>query len=444
MPKRRGFIFDFCLIAAAAIPSLILTLYLMTAGARPPVTALKAAPPEVSAAQPAPIATAATANPAPAALRDATPATAAVAVPATALIDSTSNSTTANAAKDNSQTPATIAQQPTDAPPPPSAATAPISAALGIAGSTAPPSEPRAASRAPESATTSVSSGQTQSPIIAETVAQTTPSTPFGTTQTTPTTPSVAATASHIDESNPVAIVAPPTPDEVPAQSPLSTAAAPAAKAALEDGERPASPTQVTVSARTEDAVTSAAPAPAAPPASSPTAQDATLSPSAGGSAGANTEPPTAVSSTIAPPTATAPSSQAQANDSVQKSPPAPDAVKSDDLKADAAAVQGNRSPPRSTISAAEASLLLARGDSVFGAGDVVSARLFYERAANAGYGRAALRLGETFDPAFLARAKLVRVTADPAKAMYWYRRARDLGNDEAQILVKRASSTGD
>ncbi|MBV8131123.1 MAG: hypothetical protein JO282_01235, partial [Alphaproteobacteria bacterium] len=69
----------------------------------------------------------------------------------------------------------------------------------------------------------------------------------------------------------------------------------------------------------------------------------------------------------------------------------------------------------------------LARGDSFLHAGDVASARLFYERAADTGDWQAAMRMGATFDPAFLGRAG-VRTVGDPIKAQSWYRHALDLG----------------
>ena len=76
---------------------------------------------------------------------------------------------------------------------------------------------------------------------------------------------------------------------------------------------------------------------------------------------------------------------------------------------------------------------LLARGDLFLRAGDIASARLFYERAADAGDGQAALRMGATFDPIFLARAGLRNLRGDPAKARLWYHRARELGASETQ-----------
>jgi hypothetical protein len=93
--------------------------------------------------------------------------------------------------------------------------------------------------------------------------------------------------------------------------------------------------------------------------------------------------------------------------------------------------------PSEPRASTAETAALLARGDSLFGVGDVSSARLFYERAADAGNGDAALRLGETYDPVFLERAKLPAVRGDRGAAVFWYRRARELGVAEAEILLK-------
>jgi hypothetical protein len=96
--------------------------------------------------------------------------------------------------------------------------------------------------------------------------------------------------------------------------------------------------------------------------------------------------------------------------------------------------------PPASPPMAAEIAELLARGDSFVVIGDIASARLFYERAASAGDGRAALRMGTTFDPAFLRRAGLPHTFGDPAQARSWYRRAFDLDDDK----VKRRRNAGD
>lgn len=96
--------------------------------------------------------------------------------------------------------------------------------------------------------------------------------------------------------------------------------------------------------------------------------------------------------------------------------------------------------PPRLVLSAAEIGELLARGDAFFRIGDLTSARLFYERAADAGNGQGAMRMGATFDPAFLGQAGSRSVQGDPAKARAWYRKALDL----SIVEIERQSGTVD
>jgi hypothetical protein len=88
-------------------------------------------------------------------------------------------------------------------------------------------------------------------------------------------------------------------------------------------------------------------------------------------------------------------------------------------------------------LSGPEIQALLARGDALVAKGDIASARLFYERAAEAGDGQAALRLGESYDPAFLAQAHLSGVRGDAVAAAHWYQRARELGITEAETLLQ-------
>ena len=88
-------------------------------------------------------------------------------------------------------------------------------------------------------------------------------------------------------------------------------------------------------------------------------------------------------------------------------------------------------------LSGAEITELLVRGDAFLGTGDIISARLCYERAANADSGVAALRLGTTFDPIVLGRAEVQGIAADPVQALSWYRRARELGVVEAEQRIK-------
>jgi TPR repeat protein len=88
-------------------------------------------------------------------------------------------------------------------------------------------------------------------------------------------------------------------------------------------------------------------------------------------------------------------------------------------------------------LSAADIAALVTRGDAFLSAGDFASARLFYERAADAGDSAAALRLGATFDPNFLGRVGVRGNPGDPAQAASWYRRARDLGDAAAAERLK-------
>jgi TPR repeat protein len=87
-------------------------------------------------------------------------------------------------------------------------------------------------------------------------------------------------------------------------------------------------------------------------------------------------------------------------------------------------------------LSAADAAAFLARGDALLSTGDLAAARLFYERAAEAGEAEAAIRLGETFDPTFLDHLHLRGIPGNVEAALTWYRRARDLGAAEAEVLL--------
>lgn len=86
---------------------------------------------------------------------------------------------------------------------------------------------------------------------------------------------------------------------------------------------------------------------------------------------------------------------------------------------------------------------LVQRGDELVITGDIAGARLYYERAAEAGSARAALRMGKTADPRFLAATGVRGWRGDPAEAAKWYRRARELGDAEAEQLLKSSGPTG-
>ena len=191
--------------------------------------------------------------------------------------------------------------------------------------------------------------------------------------------------------------------------------------------------------ARTEPGIDRAAPAADAGTGAEPSREVAAASPSqASDLEQRSAEPFTAA----APPSGDAIQPPAQIAARIdQSSTRLPEPVISDMQQRGAAgpAGAGERSakPASSGPPAAEIAALLARGDALIAKGDVASARLFYERAAEAGDGQAALRLGESYDPAFLAQAHLSGVRGDAAVAARWYRRARELGVAEAETLLQ-------
>lgn len=93
--------------------------------------------------------------------------------------------------------------------------------------------------------------------------------------------------------------------------------------------------------------------------------------------------------------------------------------------------------PFEARLTPSEVAALLTRGDVLLGIGDIVSARLCYERAAEGGNAQAALRLGESYDPAFLVQTQLNGIRGDRKLAARWYQRAIELGANEADTLLK-------
>jgi hypothetical protein len=130
-----------------------------------------------------------------------------------------------------------------------------------------------------------------------------------------------------------------------------------------------------------------------------------------------------------------APSAPPIPGDSLTELPMAPGTIIS--ASPPVSALVAATAPSRPRLSEPQRQALLSRGDAYLSAGDVASARLFYRRGADAGDGTAALRLGETFDAAFLERAGFGHVPSDFEKAVSWYRQAVELGNAEAAILLK-------
>jgi len=80
-----------------------------------------------------------------------------------------------------------------------------------------------------------------------------------------------------------------------------------------------------------------------------------------------------------------------------------------------------------------EIKLLLKQGEQFIAAGDVVTARIVFQRAAEAGNANAAMALGATYDPTVLAKLGVVGMSADVEKARSWYQTAEKLGSPEAR-----------
>lgn len=96
--------------------------------------------------------------------------------------------------------------------------------------------------------------------------------------------------------------------------------------------------------------------------------------------------------------------------------------------------------PPETTslpVSPEAAEALIRRGNDFLRTGDIVAARLSYERAAAAGGGAAATGVAKTYDPLFLAQAGVLGLRGDPARAAVWYARAAAAGDREAQQQLR-------
>ena len=79
-----------------------------------------------------------------------------------------------------------------------------------------------------------------------------------------------------------------------------------------------------------------------------------------------------------------------------------------------------------------EIKLLTSQGEQFAAAGDLVTARILLQRAAEAGDAAAAMALGATYDPNVLAKRGVVGINADVEKARSWYQKAERFGSPEA------------
>jgi hypothetical protein len=79
-----------------------------------------------------------------------------------------------------------------------------------------------------------------------------------------------------------------------------------------------------------------------------------------------------------------------------------------------------------------EVTLLMKQGEQFAAAGDLVTARILLQRAAEAGDATAAMALGATYDPNVLAKLGVMGINADVEKARSWYRKAESFGIPDA------------
>jgi len=89
--------------------------------------------------------------------------------------------------------------------------------------------------------------------------------------------------------------------------------------------------------------------------------------------------------------------------------------------------------PPARRLDADELAALMKRAKGLIAIGDIASARLLLERAADAQEASAALLLAQTYDPAVLGTQDMRSITPDPAAARTWYQKAAQLGSLDAK-----------
>jgi hypothetical protein len=82
--------------------------------------------------------------------------------------------------------------------------------------------------------------------------------------------------------------------------------------------------------------------------------------------------------------------------------------------------------------------LLRRRGDAALAEGDIVTARLLFEQAADMGSPAAATAAGKTYDAEFLAQYGARGIRPDQVRAAAWFRKAVALGDVDAQGWLAR------
>lgn len=102
------------------------------------------------------------------------------------------------------------------------------------------------------------------------------------------------------------------------------------------------------------------------------------------------------------------------------------------------ALLRGPAPLPQSSDERERAVGLHAKGVEQMERGNVVAARKFFERAAEAGLAQSAVALASTYDPDELAKIKVIGLQPNIEEARRWYERARELGAAEAAERLRR------
>jgi hypothetical protein len=92
-------------------------------------------------------------------------------------------------------------------------------------------------------------------------------------------------------------------------------------------------------------------------------------------------------------------------------------------------------------VEAQELATLMKRAKDMLAMGDIPSARLLLERAAEGQDAIAALMLARTYDPAVLGTSDVRNITPEPDKARAWYQKAAQFGSAEAQQRLAQLSN---
>jgi hypothetical protein len=93
---------------------------------------------------------------------------------------------------------------------------------------------------------------------------------------------------------------------------------------------------------------------------------------------------------------------------------------------------------------ASKASLLMTRAMRLLGEGDIAGARLLFMHLAEQGESEAAYELARTFDGEVLSELGVKGVGADRTRAVGWYERASETGNEKAAERLKILASLSD